>query len=210
MSKSTVLSDTSLVSRIDGVWNKVEQSLNTLSGFVLFALVGLAVANIFGRKLFNSPIPGYIDWTEQFMILFAFLGLSLCQREGNHIRMDIVISRCSGRMLWFFEWVSTLLVLLLTSILVYGSWFHMLRSFSWDAPLWSTDSTIDIALPLWPTKLIVPFAFAVLFMRLLLQLIAYTIALWQNTKTPVAVPLIETAEQQAEHETESMSEITKT
>jgi len=40
--------------------------------------------------------------------------------------------------------------------LVWGSWAHFDRSFDMTRPMWSRDSTIDIGLPLWPAKLIVP------------------------------------------------------
>ena len=31
------------------------------------------------------------------MAVFAFLGLAYCQREGGHIRMDIVVDASRGR-----------------------------------------------------------------------------------------------------------------
>ena len=84
---SSVRSDSSLLSRLDRFWFRIESVLNLLSGMVIFALVILACWNVFGRKLFNAPVPGYVDWTEQFMATFAFLGLAYCHREGGHIRM---------------------------------------------------------------------------------------------------------------------------
>ncbi|GIT27686.1 MAG: hypothetical protein CM1200mP41_37300 [Gammaproteobacteria bacterium] len=29
---------------------------------------------------------GYIDWVEQVMVIFAFIGVAYCQREGGHAR----------------------------------------------------------------------------------------------------------------------------
>jgi TRAP-type mannitol/chloroaromatic compound transport system permease small subunit len=39
--------------------------------------------------------------------------------------------------------------------------------------LFSRDSSIDIGLPLWPAKLVVPLAFTLLWLRLVLQLWGY-------------------------------------
>ncbi len=197
---SSVRSDSSLLSRLDRAWFRVESLLNLLSGTVIFALVVLAVYNVLGRKLFNAPVPGYVDWTEQFMAAFAFLGLAYCQREGGHIRMDILVGQLRGRRLWLAEWLSTLFMLLLTTALIFGAWFHFDRSFDMSLPLWSRDSSIDIALPLWPAKLIVPFAMAVLWVRLWLQLWGYGRALTTDDDTPVAVPMIEDAATQANKE----------
>jgi len=205
MSSSNVLSDDSLLSRIDRAVLRVEAALNLIGGATIIMLVLLAVWNVVGRKLFNAPVPGYVDWISQFMILFAFLGLSYCQREGGHIRMDIVVMRLKGRPLWFAEFLSVLFMLILTTGLIYGSWHHFLRSFDWDMALYSRDSSIDIGLPLWPAKLVVPAAFALLWVRLVLQLWGYGRGLVQGGDAPVAVPLPEDPMEQALHEAETVS-----
>lgn len=202
---SSVRIDDSALSRSDRALLRLEAALNLASGIIIFALVCLAVYNVLGRKLFNAPVPGYIDWTEQFMAAFAFLGLAYCQREGGHIRMDILVGRLGGRTLWAAEWLGTLLMLLLTTALIYGTWAHFGRSFDWDAPLWSRDSSIDIALPLWPAKLLVPLSLAVLWLRLALQLWAYGRAFRSGAAAPVAVPLPEDAAAQASREAESVA-----
>ncbi|MEL7174087.1 MAG: TRAP transporter small permease, partial [Pseudomonadota bacterium] len=85
------------------------------------------------------------------------------------------------------------------------SWAHFVRAFSFDAPLWSNDSSMDIGLPLWPAKLLAPVAFAVLTLRLSLQFWAYARALWLGIRAPVAVPLIEDAATLAAKEAASVS-----
>ena len=188
---STVLTDDTRLSRFDRAILAVESRLNLLGGVVILLLVVLAVANVVGRKIFNAPVYGYVDWTEQFMAIFAFLGLAYCQREGGHIRMDILVMRLRGQILWAFEWVSTVFMLLVTLGLIYGSWHHFLRAFDWDAPFFSSDSSIDIGLPTWPAKALVPVALGLLAFRLMLQLWAYGRAFQTNASAPVAVPLPE-------------------
>jgi C4-dicarboxylate transporter DctQ subunit len=58
------------------------------------------------------------------MAFFAFLGIAYTQREGGHIRMDILVSHLHGRRLWFVEFFSTLLMLIVTLVLIYGSFLH--------------------------------------------------------------------------------------
>ena len=128
MTASSVYSDDSKLSRFDRVFFQVESTLNVASGFVILALVCLAATNVIGRKLLNAPLPGFIDWVEQFMAVFAFVGIAYCQREGGHIRMDLALGRLKGRSLWFSELLTTLLILLLVTALGYGSWHHFLRS----------------------------------------------------------------------------------
>lgn len=194
-----VNTDQSLLSRIDRFVFAGESFFNLIGGVVIFALVLLAVANILGRKLLNIPVNGYIDWVEQSMAFFAFLGLAYCHRGGGHIRMDMLISHLKGRALWVFEWFSTLLMLGISLAIIYGSWLHFLRAYN------NGDSSFDINLPTWPSKLIVPLALSLLVIRLIIHLWAYTRAIITNTDNPIAVPLIEDAAAQAAREAEQVA-----
>jgi len=91
------------------------------------------------------------------------------------------------------------LMFLLTLVLIYGSYLHFLRAYQLG------DSSVDINLPTWPAKLVVPVALSFLALRLLLQLLAYIRAIKQGGDTPVAVPLIEDAATVAANEAKSIA-----
>ncbi|MEX0305248.1 MAG: TRAP transporter small permease subunit [Leisingera sp.] len=201
---AAVLEDGSLISRLDRGLLKVERLLALMSGIAVFSLMILAVVSVGGRNAANAPLPGYVDWIEQIMPLIAFMGIAFVQRDGAHIRMDIFIGALRGRALWLFELVSVLLIFLLIAALVWGSWSHFLRSFDFAAPWWSRDSSIDIGLPIWPAKLLAPVAFSVLGLRLLLQIWGYGRAFVLGLQAPVAVPLIQSAAEQAAAEAEQL------
>ncbi len=204
-SASSVLEDDSLLSRLDQMLFKLETWLALLGGLAVFGLMVLAVVSVSGRNLFNHPLPGYVDWIEQAMPLIAFIGISYTQRLGGHIRMDILVGKLTGRSLWLVEFISTLIMLVLMLLLVWGSFAHFQRAFDFSAPLWSRDSSLDIRLPMWPAKLIVPVAFSVLSLRLLLQLWGYFNAFMSGTSTPIGVPLVEDAATVAAREAASVS-----
>jgi len=205
-SSSPVLEDDSLLSRLDRSLLRLEQFMALISGLAVFSLMVLAVVSVGGRNTMNAPLPGYVDWIEQVMPLLAFMGIAYVQRDGGHIRMDILIGRLRGRALWFAEMLSVILILLLMVALVWGSWSHFQRSFDFAAPLWSRDSSIDIGIPIWPAKLIVPVAFSVLCLRLLLQIWGYGRAFLFGIPNPVAVPMIQDAAAQAAAEAEALAE----
>ncbi|EPJ44566.1 MAG: TRAP dicarboxylate transporter, DctQ subunit [Osedax symbiont Rs1] len=198
-SSSDILQDNSLLSRIDRLFFKFEKFFALIGGLTILFLVFLAVFNVLGRWFFSMPVSGYIDWVEQSMAVFAFFGIAYCQRLGGHIRMDIVVSRLKGRALWLSEFTSTLIMFIITNILIYGSYLHFLRAFI------NGDSSMDISLPIWPAKLVVPFALSVLSIRLALQLWAYSRAIINNSAAPVAIPLIEDAATQAAKEAATVS-----
>lgn len=203
--QASVLRDDSLLSQVDQRLYRLEQALALVSGLAVFGLMVLAVISVGGRNFFNSPIRGYVDYIETVMPLIAFMGISFTQRDGGHIRMDILVGQLRGRLLWIAEFVSTLLILILILFLIFGSWSHFDRSFDLTAPLFSRDSTIDIALPIWPAKLVVPVAFSVLALRLVLQLVSYGRAIRTRTD-PVGVPMIEDIATIAKREAESLAD----
>jgi len=194
----TVLEDESFLSKADLLLLKLESVLNFVGGIVIFLLVFLATTNVLGRWFFSLPISGYIDWVEQAMAFFAFLGIAYTQREGGHIRMDMLVGHIHGRPLWFTELISTVLMLAVTLVLIYGSYLHFFRAYQIG------DSSLDINLPTWPAKLVVPVALSILALRFMLQIWGYARAFRQGGDSPVAVPLIEDAAAVAAAEAEAL------
>jgi len=215
---SAVFQDSSIISRLDRALVPVERFMALVSGLAAFSLMFLAAYSVLGRQLdktfvapvfdaigvMDGPLMGYVDLIEMLMPLIAILGVSYVQREGGHIRMDIVIGQLRGRLLWAVELLTILLILAVMLALVWGSWAHFDRSFDCARPLCSRDSSIDIGLPIWPSKLIVPIAFAVLSARLTLQAVAYGRALVLGLDRPPAVPLIQSVAEQAAAEAEHL------
>ena len=199
-STTTIFEDQSKLSLADRTFFKLESALNLLGGIVIFLLVFLATANVLGRWLFDLSINGYIDWVEQALAFMAFLGIAYTKRLGGHIRMDILVSHLHGQWLWFVELLSVVLMLIITLFLVYGSYLHFLRAYTLG------DSSLDIDLPTWPAKLVVPVALTVLALRLMLQIWGYFRAMRENSEQPVGIPLIEDAAAVAAKEAESVSD----
>jgi len=182
--------------RFDGWLGRVENAFNMFAAFSILALMLLAVAQVFGRLVFNTPIPGFIDITEQAMAIFAFAGVAYCQRVGGHIRMEIVLGKLSGRTLYICEMIGVILIAFTVALLIWGSWFHFERALNIG------DSTMDIRLPTWPSKLMIPVALSLLFLRLLMQIYGYARLVSNPAREPIAVPVIEDVEGHAKHEIE--------
>lgn len=175
---------------------RVETSLNLLAAFFIFGLMFLGMAQVLGRRLFNAPMTGYIDFVELSIATFAFLGVAYCQRLGDHVRMDMLIRKAPGRLRWTLEIAGTLIGLFVIAVLIWYGFDHFLRAYQLG------DSTIDAEIPVWPSKLVVPVAFAVLWLRLLLQLAGYARMWWNPRAEQVAIPPTLTTEELAAREIE--------
>lgn len=202
---SSVLVDNSTYSRLERKLYSIETVLCLLSGLAIFSLMVLAVISVGGRNAIGQPLPGYVDFIEQVLPMIAFLGISYTQREGGHIRMDILVGKLKGRALWLAEITTVFFMILLMLLLIWGSFEHFLRAFDLGAPYWSNDSSLDLNIPLWPAKLLVPVAFCVLTLRLFVQMFGYCMAFKNNEMHPVGLPLVKDAATQAAEEAMAVS-----
>ena len=183
-----------MISTFDKLLEKFEDFLIAFSGIAIFILMITATIQIISRKLLNMPIPGYIDFAEQSIAIFAFIGIAYCQRLGGHVRMEIFLSALNGRPKWIAEAIQTAATILIISILTYYSFKHFQRAWTIG------DSTIDIQLPTWPSKLMIPIAFATLTLRLIVQFAGYIRLIIDPKLNPIGVPLIVDVENQAKQE----------
>jgi len=172
----------------DRLLSPLENLLNLFGGLLVFALMFLGVVQIFLRTVFRSPIFGYIDIVEFSMVGFALLAIAYVQRQGGHVRMELLVGRLRGRLLWIVESFGTLVTGAIVAILIPYSYKHFERAINFG------DSTIDIELPTWPGKLLVPIALSILLLRLIIQFVGYLRLAY--------VPLIQSVAEQAEEEIE--------
>jgi C4-dicarboxylate transporter, DctQ subunit len=175
---------------------RIEDVLNLLAAGAIFFLMLVGVLQIVGRTVFGIAIHGYIDYIEQASAIFAFLGIAYCQRLGAHIRMDLMLRGVPKRAVWAMEGIAVLVGLVIVTLLIESSFQNFLRA--WQLG----DSTMDVKLPVWPSKLAVPFALSVLWLRIVIQLVDYVRLTRHPQAEPVAVPRLETIEEQAKAEIE--------
>ena len=174
----------------------LEDTLNLCAAAAIFFLMFVGVFQIVSRTVFGTAIHGYIDYIEQASPVFALLGVAYCQRLGAHVRMDLIMRGLPKRLLWAMEGLAVVLALIIVTILIESTFANFLRA--WQRG----DSSMDIRLPVWPSKLMVPVALSVLWVRLLLQTCDYARLVAYPNAVPIAVPVLETPEEQAKAEIE--------
>jgi len=172
----------------------LEDMANMLAALAIFLLMVLGVLQIGLRTIFNSPVTGYIDLVELSMASMAFLGAAYCQRLGAHIRMELLVGRLRGRALWAVEVFGTIVALIIIGVLIWYGTGHFLRAYTLG------DTTIDAEFPVWPSKLLVPVAFSIWFLRLSLQLWGSLRMLVDPTRTPLGVVTLKDVADQAQDE----------
>ncbi len=188
----------STLSAIDRAFSRVEDAVTLFAAAVIFVLMLFVVCEVIGRYVFNRPIPGAIDWIEVYMAIFAFLPAAYAQRLGVHVRMELVVAKMRGRLLWAVECFAVCIGVVYCLIIIDKSWEHFLRS------VIEGDSTIDVQLQTWPGKLVVPIALVLLCIRLIIQVWGYGRLALDPDKAPQAVPVILDAAEHARAEIEEV------
>jgi TRAP-type mannitol/chloroaromatic compound transport system permease small subunit len=182
-----------LLRQADTYLSRAEDTLNLIAALAVFFLMAVGVAQIVGRTIFDFAIYGYIDWIEQASSLFAFLGIAYVQRYGSHIGMDLTMG-WSTSIRWKLQLFGVLVAIAIVTVLIYASFDFFLRAYQLG------DSTMDIRLPTWPAKLMVPLALSLLWLRLVLQICGYSRMVAYPDAEPVAVPKLVTVEGQVKDE----------
>ena len=184
------------LSAIDRFFGRIEDAVTLVAAAFIFMLMLFVVGEVIGRYVFNRPIPGAIDWIEVYMATFAFLPAAYAQRLGVHVRMELVVAKMRGRLLWGVECFAVCIGVVYCLIIIDKSWEHFLRS------IIEGDSTIDVQLQTWPGKLVVPVALVLLCIRLIIQVWGYGRLALDPDKAPQAVPVIMDAAEHARAEIE--------
>ena len=109
----------------------------------------------------------------------------------------MIISKIHGKTLWWIEFFAVTVGFVYVCIIIHHSFKHFQRAWEWG------DSTIDVQLLTWPSKLIVPVALSLLALRLLLNMWGYARLALNPALEPVAVPVMKNVAEQAREEIEA-------
>lgn len=181
---------------LDAIVWRIERVFAFVSSLFIFGLMLIGVVQVVSRKLFDTPIFGYIDIVELAMTTFAFLAISYTERLGGHVRMELLVGHLRGRLLWTLELVAVLIAMFVVGVLILYGWDHGVRA--WE----SGDTTIDAHYPWWPSKMMVPLAFSLLWLRLLLMAWGFVRLIIDPWQDPEGVPVTADVRRQAEREAE--------
>ena len=66
--------------------------LSLAGAVVLFCMMLLTSADVAFRYLFNSPILGSLEIIEFMVVLVVFFFVPISEREGAHVKVDLVVS----------------------------------------------------------------------------------------------------------------------
>ena len=102
-----------MIDRLSQHYGRFLAALALLGCFILLAMMLIIVADVALRNLSIPGLPGSLSWSNEVSELMLFL-ITMCVapwllRQGQHIRVDIVLQAIPRRVAWVLEWVGDLL-----------------------------------------------------------------------------------------------------
>lgn len=145
---------------------RLRRALEYLAALALTALILVTVADVFGRYVLNSPLPGAFEYVRALMAFVTFAALPLVCARNEHLRAGILDHMMSPRMNALREPLVQLLSVLVLAGIAWRLWAES------RAKWVSKDVLSSIDLPLW-----IPIAFMmVLSVAAVLVTVALAIA----------------------------------
>ena len=126
---------------------------------IVVILMVMVVADIFGRKVLNNPVPMSYEVGAFMLVFIVFMGLAYSQRQKAHIRVEILTLRMPPKGRAIMDLFAYTL-----GILIYGAIFY--ETFKWSYHSFEIGEYVAglINIPKWPSQ------FAMVFGAILLSL----------------------------------------
>ncbi len=139
--------------------------LGALGAFFIFATLAVEVVNIVGREL-GLSMAGTDAYAGYCLAAGSFLAMGYALREGDHIRVTLILQRLHGRPRWWMEVICLVIATLLSS---YFAWFA--GKLVWDSYVFKELSQNVDATPLWIPQLAMAIGLAGLALAFVEQLV---------------------------------------
>lgn len=120
--------------------------LGVMAALFLFAMMWLTFIDVWGRYLFNAPVPGGFEVTELMMATLIFAGLPLVTLSGEHVTVDFVSQRLSSRVRDFCDTVISAGCAVMMAVLAYRMWIKAVEQFNYG------DQTAALNIPVAPVS----------------------------------------------------------
>ena len=145
-----------LLSRILG-WVVNSSAFGAAS--IVVILMAMVVADIFGRKVLNQPIPMSYEVGAFMLVFIVFMGLAYSQRQRAHIRVEFLTLRMPPKLRAIMDLLAFTL-----GVAIYGAIFY--QTFKWSYHSFEIGEYVAglVNIPKWPSQ------FAVAFGALLISL----------------------------------------
>ena len=137
----------------------------TLAEICLFLLLMLVFHEVIARYVLNKPTLYSVEISEYLLIFVAFMAAGWVLQEDKHVRMPTVVNLMPPKMRYVAELITSVIVILFCSILVWQGAKASLMAFKGD---YHSSSLLEV--PLWMPYAIIPIGSLMLGLQMVVKI----------------------------------------
>ncbi len=123
-----------MIARLSDVFGRALSALATVGCLLMLAMMLVIVADVALRNLAVPGLPQGLAWSNEVSEAMLYL-ITMCVapwllRQGQHIRVDILLQAIPRRLAWSLEWLGDLIGLACCVVLSFYGWKATYASFS--------------------------------------------------------------------------------
>lgn len=156
---------------------------------IVVILMAMVVADIFGRKVLNKPVPMSYEVGAFMLVFIVFMGLAYSQRQKSHIRVEILTLRMPPKIRAAMDLFAYTL-----GIAIYGLIFY--ETFKWSYHSYEIGEYVAglVNIPKWPSQFAVAFGALLISLQFISDWIYRVVDLVILLRQPSAAPVPEAEE----------------
>jgi TRAP-type transport system small permease protein len=145
------------MARLSEWYGRLLDALVSLACLLLLLMTVMIGADVVSRNLGGGGVAVSNELSEDILYLMTLLAAPWLLRQGQHIRVDIILRTLPVRVAWLLEWVGDIVGLFCC---LYFVWYgYLITRASYDA---GSINIKTLVTPEWWTLAPLPFGFALL------------------------------------------------
>ena len=158
-----------MTGRLSGAYGRLLAGLALAGCAILFAMMLVIVADVALRNILVPGLPRGLAWSNEVSELMLYL-ITMCVapwllRQGQHIRVDIVLQALPPRLAWSLEWAADVLAL---ACCVFIAWYG--AKAAWSSFVAGAVNIKTLVTPEWWSLAPLPIVFALLAVEMLFRM----------------------------------------
>jgi len=159
-----------MIDRFSRLYGRFLSGLAMVGCLILLAMMLVIVADVALRNISIPGMPGSLPWSNEVSELMLYLITMLVApwllRQGQHIRVDVVLQAIPPRLAWFFEWIGELIGLACCLVI---AWFA--TQAAWSSYTSGALNIKTLVTPEWWSLLPLPVVFVLLAVEMVFRMV---------------------------------------
>ena len=159
-----------MIARLSGAYGRLLARLALVGCAILMAMMFIIVGDVALRNLAIPGLPRGLAWSNEISELMLYL-ITMCVapwllRQGQHIRVDILLQALPARLAWVFEWVGDVIGLACCAVI---AWYG--TQAAWSSYSSGAVNIKTLVTPEWWALAPLPLVFVLLGMEMIFRMI---------------------------------------